>query len=142
MLLDMIDSVSSDVGPASVDLKKSRPARAAMGRPVVDRLPPHSEEAERGVLGCVLLAPREGMGVCIEKFKRGSEVFYDIRHQTMFDVLSEMYDQKEAIDAITLQQRLKDRNQLEGIGGLSYLAALVDAVPSAANLEYYLDIVR
>jgi replicative DNA helicase len=142
LLSGMIDSVSSDVGPASVDLKKSRPARATMGRPVVDRLPPHSEEAERGVLGCVLLAPREGMGVCIEKFKRGSEVFYDIRHQTMYDVLAEMYDQKEAIDAITLQQRLKDRNQLEGIGGLSYLAALVDAVPSAANLEYYLDIVR
>ena len=108
----------------------------------MDRLPPHSAEAERGVLGCVLLAPNDGMGVCIEKLKRGSEVFYDLRHQALFETLAEMYDQKEAIDLITVQQRLKDNKQLDGVGGLSYLAGLADAVPSAANLEYYLEIVR
>src|SRR5437762_14194995 len=53
-----------------------------------------------------------------------------------------MYDHKEAIDLVTVQQRLKDRNQLEGVGGLSYLSSLQDAVPSAANLTYYADIVR
>jgi replicative DNA helicase len=142
LLFAMIDSALSDAVAAAVDLKKARPARPTVARPVLDRLPPHSEEAERGVLGCVLLAPAEGMGVCIERFKRGSEVFYDLRHQTMFDLLAEMYDQKEAIDVITLQQRLKDRNQLEGVGGVNYLASLLDAVPSAANLAYYLDIVR
>src|SRR4029078_13293779 len=70
------------------------------------------------------------------------EVFYDLRHQSIFDLLADMYDQKDAIDLITVQQRLKDNNQLEAVGGLSYLAALIDAVPSAANLEYYLEIVR
>ncbi|MEW6155905.1 MAG: replicative DNA helicase, partial [Verrucomicrobiota bacterium] len=107
----------------------------------VDRLPPHSTEAEQGVLGCVLQSPNESMGICIEKFKRGSEVFYDLRHRQIYEVLVSMYDQKQPIDLITVQQRLKDANQLDGIGGLTYLAALVDSTPSAANLGYYLEIV-
>lgn len=82
------------------------------------------------------------MGECIERLKRGSEVFYDLRHQQIFDLLSGMYDQKEAIDLITVQQRLKDANQLEAIGGITYLASLADSVPSAANLMYYVDILR
>ncbi len=138
----MIDSVTSDVAKMTPDLKKTRTTKASSGGTVVDRLPPHSAEAEKGVLGCVLLAPHEGMGVCIEKFKGGSDVFYDLRHQSVFELLAEMYDQKEAIDLITVQQKLKDRKQLDAIGGISYLAELVDSVPSAANLEYYLDIVR
>jgi replicative DNA helicase len=52
-----------------------------------------------------------------------------------------MYDQKQAIDLITVQQWLKNKQQLEGVGGLAYLSTLPDAVPSAANLQYYLDIV-
>src|SRR5262245_18803572 len=102
----------------------------------VDRLPPHSPEAEQGVLGCILLSPNDGLGQCIEKFKRGSEVFYDLRHQTIFRALEEMYDAREAIDVITLQQRLKDKQLLEEVGGIAYLAALPDMVPSAANLAY------
>ena len=108
----------------------------------VDRLPPHSIEAEQGVLGCVLLSPREGLGHCIERFRSGAEVFYDPRHQTLFQVLVDMYDGQEPIDLVTLGQRLKDKHQLDGLGGYAYLSALMDAVPSAANLEYYVDIVR
>ena len=106
-----------------------------------DRLPPHSPEAEQGVLGCVLLSPNDCMGQSIEKFKGGAEVFYDLRHQTIFTMLAEMYDKREGIDVITLQQRLKDKQLLEEVGGIAYLSALPDAVPSAANLSYYLDIV-
>ncbi len=140
----MIDTVETETGGAPpVDLKKARrqklPAPSAVK---VDRLPPHSIDAERGVLGCVFLSPNDCMGICIEKFKRGSEVFYDLRHQVIYEVLVGMYDHKEAIDLITVPQRLKDKNQLEGVGGLAYLASLADAVPSAANLTYYLDIVR
>lgn len=109
---------------------------------LADRLPPHSIEAEQGVLGCVLLSPNDCMGVCIEKFKRGSEVFYDLRHQALFDVLAEMYDKKELIDPIVLQQYLRDRNQLEALGGMPYIAGLMNCVPSAANLDYYIEIVR
>jgi replicative DNA helicase len=138
----MIDSLDPDPRSASVDLKKARRIRTTGDAPRVDRLPPHSIEAEQGVLGCVLLSPQECMGVCIEKLKRGAEVFYDLRHQHIFQLLAEMYDQKEAIDLITVQQQLKDKNQLEAVGGLGYLSSLADAVPSAANLEYYLDIIR
>ncbi|MBI3849473.1 MAG: replicative DNA helicase [Verrucomicrobia bacterium] len=137
----MIDSISEGAG-APVDLKRTR-RRKAMSVDVtkVDRLPPHSVEAEQGVLGCVLLSPNECLGECIGKFKKGGEEFYDLRHQSVYQVLVEMYDQKEAVDLITLQQRLKDKQQLEQVGGLAYLSSLPDAVPSAANLSYYLDIV-
>jgi replicative DNA helicase len=131
----------SDSAPA--DFKKARRRKPALADPAkVDRLPPHSLEAEQGVLGCVLLAPQECLGQCIEKLKGGSEVFYDLRHRTIYEVLIEMYDRKDAIDLITVQQTLKDRQQLEGVGGLAYLASLPDAVPSAANLDYYVEIVR
>ena len=105
-------------------------------------MPPHSPEAEQGVLGCIMLSPNDCMGVCIEKLKGGAETFYDLRHQTIFNTLGEMYDAREAIDIITLQQRLKNKQLLEEVGGLAYLSALPDMVPSSANLEYYLDIVR
>ena len=138
----MTNSVSEGAG-ASPDLKRSprrKPAPSNAGR--VDRLPPHSPEAEQGVLGCVLLSPNDCMGECVEKFKSGDEVFYDLRHQTIFTVLAEMYDRREAIDVITLQQRLKNQQLLEEVGGIAYLATLPDTVPSAANLRYYLDIVQ
>ncbi|MGA2029385.1 MAG: replicative DNA helicase [Verrucomicrobiota bacterium] len=138
----MIDSIS-DVPGAAADLKKTRRQKAAQPRATsIDRLPPHSIEAEQGVLGCVLISPNDCMGECLGKFKAGAEVFYDLRHQTIFDALAEMYDKREAIDLITVQQQLKDKQLLEQIGGIAYLSSLQDAVPSAANLSYYLDIVR
>ena len=137
----MIQPVSEGAA-APPDLKKSRPARRPAAPAGTDRLPPHSPEAEQGVLGCVLLLPNECMAQCIEKFKDGPEVFYDLRHQTIFTAIAEMYDAREAIDVITLQQRLKDKQLLEEVGGIAYLSALPDAVPSAANLSYYLDIVQ
>ena len=108
----------------------------------LDRLPPHSIEAEQGILGCVLLSPNDCLGDCIAQLKAGAEVFYDIRHKELYRCLVEMFDAKLPIDLITLQQKLKDRQQLEGVGGIAYLASLPDAVPSAANLGYYIEIVR
>ncbi len=135
----MIDSIAHDDGLPAPDLKKPRP-RKPVTAARVDRLPPHSSEAEQGVLGCVLLSPNECMGECIERLKTGTEAFYDLRHQTIFSALAEMYDAREAIDLITVQQRLKNRQLLEQVGGLAYLSSLPDGVPSAANLSYYLDI--
>jgi replicative DNA helicase len=138
----MINSITESASP-SADLKRPpRPKAAAAVPGRVDRLPPHSVEAEQGVLGCILLSPNDCMGECIEKFKSGEEVFYDLRHQTIFKMLAEMYDSREAIDLITLQQRLKDKQLLEQVGGIAYLSGLPDTVPSAANLSYYLEIVQ
>jgi len=134
----MITTVDSGNG---TDFRRRRSAGVA-DPTKVDRLPPHSIEAEQGVLGCVLLSPNDKLGETIGAFKAGSEVFYDLRHRTIYELLVEMYDKKDAIDLITVQQRLKDRQQLDAVGGLPYLASLPDAVPSAANLDYYQDIVR
>jgi len=92
-----------------------------------------------GVLGCIMLSPNDCLGDCISKLRAGAETFYDLRHQTIYSVLLEMYDSREAIDLITLQQHLKDKQLLDQVGGLAYLSTLPDAVPSAANLSYYVD---
>ena len=146
----MIDSVSDPLSGGSgagggADFKKSRRPKAARSeaRPVLDRLPPHSNEAEMGVLGCALLDPNQCIGECIEKLKDdGKQAFYDLRHQTIYETLAAMFDAKQAIDLITVQQHLKDRQLLDQVGSIAYLSQLQDAVPSAANLSYYLDIVR
>jgi replicative DNA helicase len=137
----MIDSIPDGPNPEP-DLKRSFRQKPAAASASVDRLPPHSAEAEQGVLGCILISPNDCIGECIEKLKIGEEVFYDLRHQTIFKTLSEMYDSREAIDIITVQQRLKDRQLLEQVGGIAYLSVLPDTVPSAANLSYYLEIVQ
>ena len=141
----MLDSVNPEAGNSSADLRKGRKRNAkAESRAVAavgDRLPPHSIEAELGVLGCMMLAPNECIGQCVEKFKAGADVFYDLKHQVIYETLLEMYDQKLGVDVITLHQRLKDKQQLEAVGGLDYIAPLPDKVPSAANLKFYQDIV-
>jgi replicative DNA helicase len=137
----MIDSISE--GASGPDLKRARRRKMSSADATkIDRLPPHSPEAEQGVLGCVLLSPNDCMGECIEKFKSGPEVFYDLRHQTIYNALATMYDAREAIDLITLQQQLKNNQLLDEVGGIPYLASLPDKVPSSANLSYYLEIVQ
>jgi len=108
----------------------------------VDRLPPHAPEAEQGVLGCILLSPRECMAECRAKISEHGGEFYDLRHQEIWRSLAALYDKNEHIDNITLQQHLADRQMLEQVGGLAYLFQLQDGVPSAANLPYYLAIVQ
>lgn len=106
----------------------------------IDRMPPHSIEAEQGVLGCILLAP-ECLDDCVSQLK-GGEAFYDLRHRTIYETLVAMHEDKRSIDLITVQQRLKDAGQLEAVGGLAYLAGLPDKTPSAANLGFYLPILQ
>ena len=140
----MSNSVSDSVGERA-DLKKAPRQKSARAdaRPTLDRLPPHSLECEQGVLGCALLDPNQCIAECITKLKdNGKEAFYDLRHQTIFETLVTMFNERQAIDLITLQQRLKDQQLLEQVGGIPYLSQLQDAVPSVANLSYYLDHVR
>lgn len=141
----MIDSVSESAG-AGPDLKKSRRPkgdRRAASAPALDRLPPHDPQMEMGVLGCCLLEPNQCIGECIEKLKDdGQLAFYDLRHQTIYETLAGMFNQRLPVDLITVQQNLKDRQLLDQIGGIAYLSQLQDAVPSAANLSYYLEKVQ
>lgn len=104
-------------------------------------LPPNDPEAECGVLGCILTDPKECAGRAQEWLPDPS-AFYELRHQEIFKEMIAMEMERVAIDVITLQARLKSRGILEEIGGIGYLASLQDAVPSASNLDYYLEIVR
>jgi replicative DNA helicase len=131
---------ASDMAGASADLKKARRRRVPDGVIGLDRLLPHSIECEQGVIGCCLLDPQACIGECMTKIS-GKEVFYDLRHAEIYKALVLMFDQRDAIDVITLQQKLKDGQMLEQVGGIAYLSQLQDAVPSAANLSYYLDYV-
>ena len=132
----------SSSGKGSRRKKRGSSQTNAMVPSSGDRLPPHSVEAEQGVLGCVFLSPNDCLGQCVEKLKGGPSVFYDLRHQTLYELLLEMYEKKEPVDLITVPQRLKDKGMLEAIGGLPYLASLPDSTPSSANLSYYLEILK
>jgi replicative DNA helicase len=123
------------------DFKNSRRKKAeSKDAPIFDRLPPHSIEMEQGVLGCIFLSPSQSMGECIEKIT--VEAFYDLRHQTIYQILVEMYEKRQGIDLLTVHEKLKDKQLLDQIGGIPYLNLIQDKVSSAANLEYYLQFVR
>ena len=80
----MIDSVNPESGGGTSDLKNSRRKKPLLADPAkIDRLPPHSMEAEQGVLGCVLLSPNECLGEYIQGFKDALSAFYDLRHSRM-----------------------------------------------------------
>src|SRR5216683_6666153 len=106
----------------------------------IHRAPPHSVEAEQGVLGSMLISPREAIGECVEKINE--EYFYVPAHQTIYNVLVDLWNAGQAIDLITFTQVLRDRNLLEGVGGAAFVTSLFTFVPTAANVGYYIDIVR
>src|SRR5213082_1811993 len=106
----------------------------------IHRAPPHSVEAEQGVLGSMLIAPQDVIPECVEKIKE--EYFYIPAHQTVFRVLVQQWSAGQAIDLITFTQTLRDQNVLETIGGASFVTSLFTFVPTAANVDYYLEIVR
>lgn len=113
---------------------------ASPEKPNTEALPPHSEEAERGVLGCVMLAPPEVLAECVVRFKPGAEVFFDLRHRAIYSAALDMFNEQRPIDILTLTQELRDLMQLDNCGGVAYLAELANCTPSAANLSYYIDI--
>src|SRR5438874_8568 len=106
----------------------------------IHRTPPNSVEAEQGVLGSMLISPRDTIGECVEKINE--EYFYVPAHQTIYTVLVELWNAGQAIDLITFTQVLRDRNLLEGVGGAAFVTSLFTFVPTAANVQYYIDIVR
>ena len=107
----------------------------------VERVPPHSEDAERGVLGAVLLDADKVMDLCIER-QLAPESFYIPAHRSIFAVLMDMSREGRPIDLLTVGERLRNGGLLERIGGPAALNRIVDATPTAAHAEYYITIVR
>lgn len=105
-----------------------------------DKLPPHSQEAEAGVLGCVMTDPN-CINDCVVKFKAGVRVFYMLSHQAIYHAMLQIHEAGKTIDVITLFQKLKDEGTINECGGIQYVSSLPDVTPSPANLGYYADIV-
>ena len=100
---------------------------------------PQNVEAEKGLLGSILLAPREVLNDCAEQLTE--EAFYSPAHGTIFRILVEMWSANTQIDVITLTNRLRDLNLLDSVGGPGAVTELFGFVPTAANAPHYLDIV-
>jgi len=106
-----------------------------------ERIPPHSEEAEMGVLGSILLDAARVMDLCIEQ-QLSPDSFYLSAHRLIYETMLEMVNQGAAIDLLTVTDRLRAAGKLDAVGGSLYLDRLVDSTPTAAHAEYYIDIVR
>lgn len=88
----------------------------------------------------MLISPRDVIAECVEKINEG--YFYVPAHQTIYTVLVELWNTGQGIDLITFTQTLRDRNILEAVGGAPAVTSLFTFVPTAANVAYYLEIVR
>jgi len=97
------------------------------------RVPPQALDAERAVLGAMMLDP-EAVGRALEILEEQN--FYREAHRKIFRVMNTLFEKSEPIDQVTVAQELQDRGQLEDIGGAYELSKLLD-IPSSANLEYY-----
>ncbi len=103
------------------------------------RQPPWSEEAEISVLGAMLI---DGDAVAQAVELVDDAAFYREANRRIFRAMARLYNRGEVIDVVTLADDLKSAGELESAGGMAYLAQLVDAVPTAANVEYHCRILR
>jgi replicative DNA helicase len=104
-----------------------------------NRVPPHSLEAETGVLGATLLN-NEVLPRVLEVLER--EDFYRTGHRILFDVMLDLYERGAPIDLLTVTEALRQKNLTEKAGGAAYLGNLTNQVPSVENAEHYARIVR
>jgi replicative DNA helicase len=103
------------------------------------KLPPQNLEAEQSVLGGILIE-NEAINRVMEILD--ADDFYRDGHRKIFNALINLSERDEPADLITLTNELRKIDQLDSIGGASYLASLIDSVPTAANIEYYAKIVK
>ncbi len=107
--------------------------------PAFDREPPFAPAAEASVLGGMLIdataAPRALEVV-------DASMFFREAHRRLYRAMTRLFERGTALDVITVSEELKKEGELDNAGGLEYLASLLDAVPTAANIEYHARIVR
>ncbi|OGX44896.1 MAG: replicative DNA helicase [Omnitrophica WOR_2 bacterium RIFCSPLOWO2_12_FULL_51_8] len=105
----------------------------------LEKIPPQNLEAEMAVLGSMLL-DENAISVAMECLSE--ESFYKDAHRKIFAAISLLFSSNKAVDLITLTEELKKNGSLDELGGVSFLTALVNAVPTAANINHYVSIVK
>jgi replicative DNA helicase len=103
------------------------------------RIPPNNTEAERALLGSVMLRPEVMFEITDLAYATS---FYSEKHRLVFETMLELFGKRNPTDLLTVSARLKEKNLLEEVGGNSYLSELVNCVPSAANAAYYAQIIQ
>ena len=103
------------------------------------RIPPQNIESEKALLGSIMLKP-EILNEIVTIVSHDS--FYAEKHRIIYKTMLELFGKNEPIDLLSMSSKLKEKNMLEKIGGRSYLAELVNIVPSAGNAKHYADIVQ
>ncbi len=134
-------------GTAGLRQAQSSRSSAGAGSPTETglksiRAMPESLEAEAAVIGSMIIDP-ECIGEVIEILP-SCEAFYRHQHQMMFDALVTLYEKNRAggLDAVLLRDELKKKKQLEDVGGVEYIAKVMESVPSSANVVYYANIIK
>ncbi|HLQ10139.1 MAG TPA: replicative DNA helicase, partial [Ktedonobacteraceae bacterium] len=100
----------------------------------MEKLLPQNIEAECGVLGSIIIDPEAILQV--SEFLQPDD-FYRDAHRTIYEVILQLFNEREPADFITICDELERRNKLEEVGGASYITSLINQVPTSGNVEYY-----
>jgi replicative DNA helicase len=110
-----------------------------MPKELLEKIPPQNLEAEMAVLGSMLI-DEEAISIAVETLDSGS--FYKESHKKIYQAIIDLYNGNKAVDLITLTNELKRSGSLDEIGGASFLTALANSVPTSANINHYVSIVK
>jgi replicative DNA helicase len=113
--------------------------RSSAPMSVSERQPPYAPEAEISVLGGMLI---DGDAVAKALEFVDDTMFYREANRRVFRSMTRLFQRGQVVDPVTLGEDLAKTDELEGVGGMSYIAELLDAVPTAANIEYHARIIR
>ncbi|MDQ5883242.1 MAG: Replicative helicase, partial [Patescibacteria group bacterium] len=102
------------------------------------RIPPHSLESEKAVLGSIMLRP-DALNEIIDTVFADS--FYAEKHRMIYKSMLDLFNKNEPIDLLSVTTKLKEKNQLEAVGGRSYIGELTSSVPASTNVKHYAQIV-
>jgi replicative DNA helicase len=107
---------------------------------MMDNLPPHSTEAEQGVLACIFQDPVASLDLCSTHLPPDGTAFYELRHQALYRSLVQMHNKRQLISLPMVISHLRDTEATDDAGGISYVSELEDKSPSPANLPSYLEV--
>jgi replicative DNA helicase len=140
-MADEASSSTTEKPRKSGERKKPDLRASASYSPDIHRALPQSPDAEKGLLGSILLLPREVLGDCVEK-KITAAHFHIPAHSIIYETLLDLWNTSKPVDFITLTQVLRDRGKLDQAGGAVFVTELFTFVPTAANASYYAEIIQ
>lgn len=106
---------------------------------MIDRVPPQNIEAEQAVLGAMLIS-KEAIAESAQILN--PQDFYREAHRIVFEAMLDLSNRNQAVDNLTVIEQLNKTNQLEKVGGIAFVTALANTVPTAANVVFYAKIVK